>query len=555
MNRLLRIAIPVFGLAACAPSATPPAQPAPSPSPAPAARPTPAAPAPDSAVAPAAARPSDTWWLQGPEAGYPGIGMEAARSILAGRQPKRSVVVAIIDSGIDTAHAALHAHLWANPKEVPGNGRDDDGDGYVDDYRGWNYIGGPDGDVDHDTFEVTRLHVRCTAAAGSAPASVPVAGDTRQVSCDSIASAFDQKRQEAEQTMDQVEKIDQALKQIVPVLRQALGGDSVTVEAVRSLSSPDMSVQRARAIYLNLADHGVNPDVIAEAKDEYGNQLQYGLNTSYDPRHIVGDDYADKTQRSYGNSDVVGPEAMHGTHVSGIVMKEASTAGAADSVRIMVVRTVPDGDERDKDVANAIRFAADHGANVINMSFGKPYSPSKPVVDDAVRYAQSKGVLMIHAAGNDAEDLAQNTDYPNRNYVSGGSAENWMEIGAASWKGADTLAASFSNYGKEQVDVFAPGVDILSSVPGGGYKRESGTSMASPVVTGVAAVLMAYFPSLHAADVKDVLMKTARTYPGNTILPGTPDEMVPFATLSRTGAIVDAAAAIREAIRRTGGKA
>jgi subtilisin family serine protease len=221
--------------------------------------------------------------------------------------------------------------------------------------------------------------------------------------------------------------------------------------------------------------------------------------------------------------------------------------GIATGVKIMMVRAVPDGDERDKDIANAIRYAVDNGANVINMSFGKGFSPEKAAVDEAVKYADSKGVLMVHAAGNDGENLAEKPSFPTPAYLSGGRPNNWIEVGASSWKGLDSLAASFSNYGKAQVDVFAPGVDILSTVPGGGYERESGTSMAAPVVTGLAAMLMSYFPNLSAADVKRIILDSATRYADQKVArPGAENgEQVPFGSLSVTGAVVNAFSAVK----------
>jgi subtilisin family serine protease len=229
--------------------------------------------------------------------------------------------------------------------------------------------------------------------------------------------------------------------------------------------------------------------------------------------------------------------------------------GIAPAERVMAVRAVPDGDERDKDVANAIRYAVDHGANIISMSFGKPYSPQKAAVDEAVKYADAHGVLMVHAAGNDGEDLATNRNFPTRDYLDGGQARNWIEVGASSWKGADSLAAFFSNYGKEQVDVFAPGVDILSTVPGG-YKRESGTSMAAPVVSGLAALIMSYYPSFTAAQVKQIILQSATPHTTQQVMrPGSETgEEVPFGSLSATGGIVNAYAAMRMAERVAGGQ-
>lgn len=488
-----------------------------------------------------------------------GIGLERARAdVLAGRQPQRTVVVAILDSGVDTAHVDLRANLWSNGDEIGGNGRDDDGNGYVDDLRGWGFIGGADGrNVAEDTYEVTRLYVACTRGPETGVAG-PV-GPLDPPFCERVERDFREKRAEAEQILQNVLSIDAALSQALPLLRQAAGTDSLTVARVDRISSTRPGVQEARQLYLQLAQNGITPEDVTEAKEEFRTQLEYRYNPAFDPRDIVGDDYRNLSERRYGNADVTGPDAEHGTHVAGIIAAVRDNGigveGIASNVRIMSVRTVPDGDERDKDVANAIRYAVDNGAHIINMSFGKAYSPQKSVVDEAVRHAESRGVLIVHAAGNDGEDVGETPSYPTPFYTGGGRASNWIEVGASSWRGLDSLAAPFSNYGSNQVDVFAPGVDILSTVPGNEYERNSGTSMAAPVVTGVAALLMAYYPQLDAAEVRRIILESASRKPTQRVArPGSDDATVPFGELSATGGIVNAWAAVRMAQQLTSGR-
>jgi subtilisin family serine protease len=339
------------------------------------------------------------------------------------------------------------------------------------------------------------------------------------------------------------------------VLRTRLGTDSLTMERVQALPQTGDSVGMARQLFLRMAAAGITGSAIADAKEDVAGRLEYGLNPDFESRQLVGDDPHNLTERSYGNRNVMGPDAKHGSHVAGIVGAVAaaeggdSMRGVASGVRIMMVRTVPNGDERDKDVANAIRYAVDNGAQIINMSFGKDYSPEKGVVDEAVRYADSRGVLMVHAAGNDAKDLAKTPNFPSAEYLGGGRATNWIEVGASSWQGGEKLAAPFSNFGKAQVDVFAPGTDILSTVPGGGFERQSGTSMAAPVVSGLAAVLMSHFPKLTAADVKRIILESATPYADTMVVrPGSEGERVRFGDLSVTGGVVNAYAAIRAAL-------
>lgn len=479
--------------------------------------------------------------------GIAGVGSDRAlRELLAGREPGRTVIVAVVDGGVDTAHVDLKSVLWTNTAEQPGS-RDTDGNGYAGDMRGWNFIGGADGqNVEHDTFEITRLYVACKETG-----AVSAAGVT---SCDDVRAAYIEKATEITQTLAQIENIGRALDGALNILRPAITGDVTTpkVEALRPMGSQQ---SQAREMYLQLAANGLTPDVIVEAREAYAGQAMYGLDTLYNPRNLVGDDFADGTERVYGNADIMGPDAKHGTHVSGIIAgvrgNNIGLDGITDGVRIMGVRTVPDGDERDKDVANAIRYAVDNGAMIINMSFGKSYSPRKQLVEAAVKYANDKGVLLVHAAGNDAQDNDVNNNFPNKK-VNGAPVPLWIEVGASSWKGGREIAASFSNYGQTQVDLFAPGVGIYSTVPGGGFERQDGTSMAAPVVSGVAALLMAYYPELSAADVREILMATVTKLPNVRVVKpgGAPNDFVRFGTLSVSGGIINAFEAVKMAEAR-----
>ena len=497
----------------------------------------------------------ENWHLRDATGGMVGVGVERAyRELLAGREPRRTVVVAILDSGVDTAHVDLRANLWRNEDEIPGNGRDDDNNGYVDDVRGWNFIGGAGGrNVEQDTYEVTRLQVACTRNDSTRIAGrVSLTPDL----CARVREEFQERRQEAEQLLQQVLQIDAGLSQALPVLRQAVGGDSLTPERVRAISTLRQDVRAARDFYLQLAGAGITPELVEDYKKQLRTQLEFNLNTNFDPRDIVGDDYPNASERRYGNNDVTGPDATHGTHVAGIIAAVRGNGqgmdGIAPAVRIMSVRTVPDGDERDKDVANAIRYAADNGAHIINMSFGKSFSPQKGVIDDAVRYAESKGVLLVHAAGNDGEDVGEKPSFPSPFFAGGGRSPAWLEIGASSWKGLDSLAAEFSNYGRQQVDLFAPGVDIYSTVPDGKYERNSGTSMAAPVASGVAALVMAYYPALTAQQVRQILMESTTKHPSQQVRrPGEAGGSVEFGALSATGGVVNAFEALRRAQQMT----
>lgn len=505
----------------------------------------------------------ERWWLLDPTTdGVIGTGTDRAyRELLAGKEPRQSVVVAIIDSGVDTSHPDLAPNLWTNPQEVAGNGRDDDGNGYTDDIYGWNFIGGPDGrHVDQDTYEVTRLYARYHARFGDAnPDTLSGAARDDYQEYLRIVAAFNEKREETLQDLQHVKMIATAVERFNQLLQEHLGTDSLTVEAVQAINSPRMEIRQAQQVYLELAAQGITPAVIAEEVERLEKLLEFGLNPEFDPRHIVGDNYADTSERYYGNGDVVGPDARHGTHVAGIVGavrdNGVCTDGIAPAVRLMAIRAVPDGDERDKDVANAIRYAADNGAQIINMSFGKGFSPEKSAVDEAVRYAESKGILLVHAAGNDAKDLDGEPNFPNRYLMDGDTARLWLEVGASSWQGPGQIAAPFSNHGRQRVHIFAPGHNILAPTPDNGCEPLSGTSMAAPVVSGVAALIMSYYPELSAAEVRQIILDSATPLGDRMVIrPGTRDEQVSFAELSITGGVVNTYNALKLAEERVAAK-
>jgi len=498
--------------------------------------------------------PQDWYHRSREEEQIPGLATRTAyETVLKDRSPHDTVVVAIIDSGIDVDHEDLASTTWTNDNEVPGNDEDDDGNGYVDDVRGWNFIGGANGEnVNEDTYELTRIYVRLKKRFEGGD-SAEVAADDRDAyqRYQDIKEAFRQEKSQAKQELQKIRKVRDAVRFAEKMLSDHLETDSLTQDAVENLSPTGQKVEQAQAILLHFYQRNLTPEDINEVYERQQDKVKYNYNPDFNPRSIVGDDYSDKTERIYGNNDVVGPDAEHGTHVGGIVAAARNNGtgidGVADGVRLMSVRTVPNGDERDKDVANAIRYAVNNGADVINMSFGKSYSPHKEAVDAAVQHADSLGVLMVHAAGNDGENVDSTDNYPTRQYREGGAAGLWIEVGASSWNEESNLAASFSNYGKETVDVFAPGESIYSTVPGNKYDRSGGTSMAAPMVSGVAALIMAYYPGLSPKQVRRIILETATSYEDAEVTRPGGSKTVSFGQLSRTGSIVDAHEALKRA--------
>jgi subtilisin family serine protease len=498
---------------------------------------------------------SRVWWqLDKEEDCIRGIGIERAyREILRDRQPARTVIVAVIDSGIDIEHEDLRAAIWRNEGEVAGTGADDDGNGYPDDIHGWNFIGGPDGrHVVYDTYEAARLYARLLPRfEGVNPETLSGADREEYLLFLQVEADLQEKQAETADLLAQLQQIDAVVRHIEALLRDYLGTDTLDMADVRAIRTTRRDIIQARDIMIELDEYGLTAEVIARELEQTEGRLQYSLDPGFDPRPIVRDNYDDPWERIYGNPDVFGPFAEHGTHVAGIIAAERGNERGIDGIApalIMPVRAVPNGDERDKDVANAIRYAVDNGAHIINMSFGKSYSPEKFVVDAAVRYAEERGVLLVHAAGNSAEDLREEANYPSRFLDDGAEASLWLEVGASSWWAADSMAAPFTNYGRGMVDLFAPGVDILSTTPGDRYEKNSGTSMAAPVVSGVAALLMAYYPELTAAQVRRIILDSTRRYDGRqVVLPGGDGALIDFSELATTAGVLDAYAAVRMA--------
>ncbi|SMD07531.1 S8 family peptidase [Pedobacter africanus] len=500
--------------------------------------------------------------------GYFGISTEKAYDeLLKNKKPKESIIVAVIDGGVETTHEDLKDVLWTNKKEIPNNGVDDDGNGYIDDVHGWNFIGSKKGNLAYDNLELVRIYKAYQPKYRSTIKSTVLDSTQKEEFAlyTKVTAEFGRKYDEAHQSFAVISIINKLLDSVGRIRNKTIP----SLEDIESYKADSEEEEQCKKIIRKGAkESGSMEKFHKEMKDaykQYDIMLRYNLNPKYDQREeLVGDDYANAKERFYGNNDVAGPNAEHGSHVSGIIGAKRENGiginGVANSVRIMGIRVVPEGDERDKDVANGIRYAVDNGARVINMSFGKGFKWNKEVVDEAVKYAEQKGVLLVHAAGNDNKNNDIEENYPNKFYegaeaiayrkahkkpdinlmgfrpnpnspqqgMSGGRnipvvplkpvvdttkfnlphAKNWIEVGASAYKNDASLKASFSNYGKYTVDVFAPGFMINSTVPGSKYEEFDGTSMAAPVVSGLAALILSYYPQLKPHQVREIIMKS-----------------------------------------------
>ncbi len=504
------------------------------------------------------------WHQLGPESDFPtGIRSAEWYANAPASKPK-TIVVAVLDSGVDINHPDLKDNIWINEGEIQGNNIDDDHNGYVDDISGWNFLGGPNGkSVLHESLELTRVYGAEKAKWEDVDGSQLNGKKKKEYeSFLKKKELVESKIENANAQITQVKAMQEIVVKSLTAAKEELKGDTINLERLESSGNEDILI--AARIIRNVEEQGVDVESIdwlmavidtqfLEQIAESEEIIKYRYNTEYNARNIVGDSYYDFSNRSYGNNDVKGEYSRHGTHVSGIIGAVRNNGlgmdGIADHVAIMSVKVVPDGDERDKDVANGIRYAVDNGAQVINMSFGKGYSPEKYLVDDAMKYAAKHDVLIVQGSGNDGSDMDKNPEFPNDSYMKKSflgpkRAPNVISVGALSPEGGENAVAEFSNYGKKEVDVFAPGVYIYATTPNNSYDYLSGTSMASPVVAGMAALIRSRYPDLSASQVKEIIIKSTDKLPASVIQPGTFDT-VPSSELSVSGGMVDVVSAMK----------
>lgn len=463
----------------------------------------------------------------------PGMSVDKAYQEIIGNKKGTKVIVAVLDSGIDLKHEDLAGVLWTNSKEKAGNGIDDDNNGYVDDIHGYNFLG----ESYNEQLEAARIvKLKLGDAATQAKAKAKV----------------EKEYQDALQNKQQYEQILQAVKTADEAVKKELGKNEYTKKEVAGIKPKDEAMQQNIAVLMQMYSFKDSiPEVISELGEGikyFSDKVNYNVNVDFDGRKVVGDNAYDINDTKYGNGNPqnrVDTES-HGTHVAGIIAAQRNNGkgvnGVANNVEIMSIRAVPNGDEYDKDIALGIRYAVDNGAKVINGSFGKSFSPNAQWVYDAIKYAADKDVLIVHAAGNDGANLddPNEPNFPNDQVNNGPEiSDNVLTVGALAPKYGSTMIATFSNYGKINVDVFAPGDEIYSTMPGNKYEFQGGTSMASPAVAGVAALIRSQYPKLTAAQVKHIIMQSGLAPRAKLILGGDESKISTMDQVSVSGKMVN----------------
>ncbi len=492
--------------------------------------------------------------------GHNGIGLQVAYDLLKGKKSK-TIIVAVIDSGIDTLQSDLKPVLWKNAGEIPGNNIDDDKNDYVDDVHGWNFLGSSSGEnLSVSVPEPYRTYHRFKKDfEGKKPKNIDPEKQYVFSEWKRAEAIINANYNDAEKEINVVNENFAAIHAANGILVKALGKATYKKEDLSAISSSGKdSVAFAKELWKNVfgRNNYTNEDFLKDFesyKQELDDKIMFKTTAPTDYRDkLLNNDGYDITTKYYGNNNLQAYSGYHGTSVSSIIGavrgNNSGIDGIADNVMIMMIRAGLGKDEYDKDVALAIRYAVDNGAKLINISLGKPVSPDKKWVDDAMRYASEKDVLIVHAAGNDAQNIDVDYNYLNGYYIDGSKAENFINVAASGDKQSSGIVASFTNYGKKMVDIFAPGVDINCDIAGAGTQLASGTSMASPVVAGVAALIRSYFPELSASQVIEIIKLSGTAINENVILPGTDEKKVKFSELSSSGRIVNAGEAVRLAL-------
>ncbi len=463
----------------------------------------------------------------------PGMSVNKAYQEIIKNKKGQTTIVAVIDSGIDIDHEDLDDVIWTNSKEIPNNGKDDDNNGYIDDIHGWNFLG----DAYNEQLEFVRLLA---------------SGDKNDPRYAEAEAEYNKEYQKYTGYKTQYEQILQQVTAADDAVSSHLKKKNYTKEEVNAIKTDDASLQQSIAVvkYVYNLDMDSVADFKKEINDglvEINDRLNYNLNKNFNGRKTGDNPNVFNDKPGYGNGNVkpVKKSESHGTHVAGIIAAERNNNkgadGVANNVKIMVIRAVPNGDEYDKDVAHAIRYAVDNGAKVINGSFGKSYSPHSDWVRDAIAYAAQKDVVFVHAAGNDSVDLDVEYNFPNDQVNNGKEvSDSFITVGSLDPIYGPKMVSGFSNYGKINVDVFAPGGKVYSTTPQNEYDTKGGTSMASPGVAGIAALIRSQYPNLKASQVKDIIINSGIPLTTKVVVGGDANNIKSFSTLSKSGKIANA---------------
>lgn len=510
-----------------------------------------------------------TWYQKDyQEDTIPGISLDKWYRLNKKKPKSKNIIVAVIDTQIDINHEDLQGQLWKNNKEIPNNGIDDDHNGYIDDINGWSFTGTKSGGyVVWNRYE----YVRIVQEWG------PLFKDKTESQID-LNDLY--KFNEYQRALKKFEEKDKYYKNwfkslnynvaIYPLVKDTLKHffpkEDYTYKQLDSLYKKykinDKTYRQRRdaddkdlgaLIDYMMVNLEINQNTLQDIVDkqiQLDSVVNKNLNINYNERLLIGDNPT-ILEKGYGNNNVSNNKAGHRpiqdhcTKMAGVIganrENNIGIKGIIQNVKIMPLNISPSGDEHDKDISMAIRYAVDNGAKIINMSFGKEFSLHKEWVEEAIKYAEEHNVLLVHSAGNESDDIDKAVYYPRDTNFDDSKefCSNFIIVGSVTHKLDNTFVSDFSNYGKANVDLFAPGDQIYCTASENSYKFDSGTSLAAPMVCGTAALIWSYYPNLTAAQVKQIIMDSGTSYNLEVIVPGTEDKKVPFSELSKSGKVLN----------------
>lgn len=511
----------------------------------------------DFSIIPNQAKNDSIWYyLDMEKDSVPGISLNKTYDSLLKNKKGREIIVALIDNEIDINHEDLKGQIWINPVEKPGNGIDDDNNGYVDDIHGWNFLGNSKGEnVLYATFETTRILRKYKFDFDNiSKEKVKSKDQENYINYLKAKEKYKKQYNDAVSSLEVAENIVADYFKAKDTLKPYFPDGKFTLEKLEKIDTSGNNLYPHIKLIKRVLFYGVDEKKMANGIESRKKYLNYYLNLDYDDRKIMGDNSDSLDDINYGNNNISGNIKIldHGTRVSGIMVAHRNNnlgiKGISNNIKLISLCVSPIGDENDKDIALAIRYAVNNGAKIINMSSSKTFSLHSKWVTEALEYAAANDVLFIRSAGNSNMNLDDNATYPTPKHNPGKGIEDMFILVGASGPTIDqNLKARFSNYGKNTVDIFAPGVDIYTTQVENTYIKDSGTSLAAPMVSGVVSLIRSQYPGLTAKQVKKIILESGTSY--DTIVEIEDDEdtikKVPFSELSKSGKILNAYNALR----------
>lgn len=507
-----------------------------------------------------------TWWHKDLEQDkIPGISLEKAYLQLLNDKEGEPVIVAVLDTKLDIHHEDLKEQIWVNEDEVPDNGIDDDQNGYIDDVNGWNFMGSKTGeDVVTQKLEPARIVVAYRNYFGDD------FSDTLSIEKKKAFKEYSRAIKIVDKEVVRLDKFIKTVDSLNAIYYKArdtityfTSNENYTLDTVDSLRTTYPEMEKYFNILSLALEYGLTDQDLIDQKNYLTGQKK-GFDVNFNGRKILEDDPNDLTDVNYGNNKVKNNKLafQHATPVAGLLAAQRNNNlglnGISDYIKIMPVVMVAEGDEHDKEVALGIKYAVENGAQIINMSWGKYQSLHLDWVRDAFKYAAENNVLLVAAAGNAEKNIDLEPKYPNDEIDGAEFVDNYILAGGLTHRYDSTMVSSFSNYGKKAVDIFAPASDIYTLAVNNEYDSDSGTSFASPLVSGTAAILKSYFPNLTAVQLKEIILKSGTEIDLMVKRPGDEENapLIPFSSLSKTGRILNVYNALRmaEEVSKKGNK-